>query len=182
MFRCVTTISFAVALAACGASPGPGRTPKETVRNLEAALKDADMGAVYDMLSANAQRELAAPFVGLKAALASVPEAQLKATGLTDFRKMDARQMLVAATEKAEDQNPKAFDPLRSITIVVLDVKQYDDRATVQASFLLKGRSRDQTLRLTRERGLWRLDGAEVMQGLPIPTAPAMPECSAASP
>jgi hypothetical protein len=178
----VTAIAVAGVLAACGPAPGPGRTPKETVRNLEAALRDADMGALYDMLSTNAQKELAAPFVALKAALASVPEARLKEAGLLDFRKMDARQMLVAATEKVEDADPKALDPLKSITIVVLDVKQYDDRASVKASFLLKGRSRDQTLYLTRERGLWRLDGGEAMQVLPLPTAPVMPECSAASP
>lgn len=178
----VTAVVVAGALAACGAAPGPGRTPKETVRNLEAALRDADMGAVYDMLSSNAQQELAAPFLGFKAALASVPEARLKEAGLLDFRKMDPRQMLVAAAEKVEDENPKALDPLKSITIVVLDVKQYDDRATVKASFLLRGRSRDQTLLLQREKGLWRLDGGEAMQGLPLPTAPTMPECSAASP
>jgi hypothetical protein len=178
----VTAVLVATALAACGASPGPGRSPKETVKNLEAALRDADMGAVYDMLSAESQRELAAPFVGLKAALASVPEARLKEAGLLKFRHMDARQMLVAAAEKVEDENPKALDPLKSITIVVLDVKQYDDRATVSASFILKGRSRDQTLRLVRERGLWRFAGSEAMQGLPLPTAPVMPECSTGSP
>lgn len=181
MSRRVTLI-VAAALAACGASPGPGRTPKETVRNLEAALKDADMGAVYDMLSARAQAEMAAPFVGLRAALASVPESQLKAAGLADFKTMGPREMLVAAAEKIEDESPKALDPLKSITIVVLDVRQYDDRATVKASFLLKGRSRDQTLQLVREKGLWRLDSGEAMQGLPLPTAPVLPECSAASP
>lgn len=178
----VTVILFAAALAACGQSPRAGRTPKETVRNLEAALRDADMGAVYDMLSARGQAEMDAPFLGLKAALASVPEAQLKAAGLASFRKMSAREMLVAAAEKAEDENPKALDPLRSLTIVVTDVRQYDDRATVQTSFLLRGRSRDQTLQLVREGGLWKLDGDEAMRGLPLPSAPTMPDCSGPSP
>jgi hypothetical protein len=182
MCRRVTTILVAATLAACGDSPGPGRTPKETVRNLETALRDADMGAIYDMLSARGQRELAAPLVGLKAALASVPEAQLKAAGLSDFRKMDAREMLVAAAEKAEDLNPKALEPLKSITIVVMDVRQYDDRATVKASFLLRGRARDQTLQLVREGGFWKIDSEEAMQSLPLPNAPAIPQCSPASP
>lgn len=178
----VIVILLAAAVAACGQSPRAGRTPKETVRNLETALRDADMGALYDMLSRRGQAELEAPLLGFQAALASVPEAQLKAAGLASFRKMSAREMLVAAAEKAEDENPKALDPLRSLTIVVADVRQYDDRATVKASFLLRGRSRDQTLQLVREGGLWKLDGDEAMQGLPLPSAPAMPDCSGPSP
>jgi hypothetical protein len=175
-------VLFAAALVACGQSHRAGRTPKETVRSLEGALRDADMGAVYDLISAEGQAELEAPLLGFQAALASVPEERLKAAGLVSFKKMTAREMLVAAAEKAEDENPKALDPLRSITIVVTDVKQYDDRATVKTSFLLKGRARDQTLRLVRERGVWKLDGIEAIQSLPMPTAPAMPDCSAASP
>jgi hypothetical protein len=178
----VTVILFAAAVAGCGPSPRAGRTPKETVRNLEVALKDADMGAVYDMLSRRGQAEIEAPLLGFKAALASVPEAQLKTAGLASFRKMSAREMLVAAAEKAEDENPKALEPLRSITIVVIDVRQYDDRATVKASFIMKGRSRDQTLELVREGGLWKLDGDEAMQGLPMPTAPVIPDCAGPSP
>jgi len=175
-------ILSAALLGACGQSPRAGRNPKETVRNLEVALRDADIGAVYDMLSVQGQRELAAPFVGLKAALASVPEAQLKATGLSGYRKMSAREMLVAAAEKMEDRNPRAFEPLRSLTIVVTDVRQWDDRATVKTSFLLRGRARDQTLQLVREGGLWKLDGNEAMRGVPLPTAPPIPGCSGAAP
>ena len=175
-------ILLAAVVAACGQSPRAGRNPKETVRNLEAALRDADMGALYDMLSRRGQAELEAPLLGFQAAIASVPEAQLKAAGLASFRKMSAREMLVAAAEKAEEENPKAFDPLRSLTIVVTDVRQYDDRATVKASFLLRGRPRDQTLQLVREGGLWKLDGSEAIQGLPMPTAPAIPDCSGPSP
>jgi hypothetical protein len=172
----ITVVLLAAALCACGQSPRAGRTPKETVRNLEAALRKADMGAFYDMLSAKGQAELEAPLLGFRAMLASVPEAQLKAAGLASFKKMSPREMLVAAAEKAEDESPKALDPLRSITIVVTDVRQYDDRATVKASFLMKGRSRDQTLQLVREGGLWKLDGGEAMEALPVPTVPAMPE------
>ena len=178
----VTVILFAAALAACGQSHRPGRTPKETVRNLEAALRDADMGAVYDMLSARGQTEMDAPLLVFRAMLASAPEAQIKAAGLASFKKMNAREMLVAAAEKAEDENPKALDPLRSVTIVVTDVRQYDDRATVKTSFIMKGRSRDQTLQLVREGGLWKLDGDEAMQAFPMPTAPAIPDCSGPSP
>jgi hypothetical protein len=123
-----------------------------------------------------------APFVGFRAALASVPEAQLKTAGLSSFKTMSAREMLVAAAEKAEDENPKALEPLRSITIVVTDVRQYDDRATVKTSFLLRGRSRDQTLQLVREKGLWKLDGGDALSALPMPSAPVMPECSGPSP
>jgi hypothetical protein len=42
-------------LAACGKSHQAGKTPKETVRSFEAALREADMGAVYDMLSSRAR-------------------------------------------------------------------------------------------------------------------------------
>lgn len=60
----VILILFVGALAACGRSPRAGRNPRETVRNLEVALRDADIGAVYDMLSARGQRDVAAPLVG----------------------------------------------------------------------------------------------------------------------
>jgi len=173
----VILILFAAAVVGCGRSPRAGRTPKETVRNLETALRDADIGAVYDMLSARGQREIAAPFVGFKAALASVPDAQLKAAGLADFKEMDAREMLVAAVEKARDANPKAMDPLKKLTIVVVDVKQWDNEATVKASFLLRGRANDRTLRMVREAGLWKLDSPDAMNGVPMPTAPAIDAC-----
>jgi len=164
-------------VAACGPSPKAGRNPKETVRNLEVALRHADIGAVYDMLSARGQRELAAPFVGFKAALASVPDSQLKAAGLSDFKKMEPRELIVAAVEKARDANPKALDALKSLSIVVRDVTQRDDRATVKATFLLKGRTRDQTLQLVREGGLWMLDGGEALQAAPMVTPPVL-DCS----
>jgi hypothetical protein len=182
MRRRVILILLGGVVAACGPSPRAGRNPKETVRNLETALRHADIGAVYDMLSARGQREMAAPFVGLKAALASVPDSQLKAAGLSGFKEMDAREMLVAAVDKAVDENPKALDPLKSLTIVVTDVKQRDDRATVKASFILRGRARDETLQLVREGGLWKLDGDEAMQAVPMPVAPAIPDCSGPSP
>jgi hypothetical protein len=177
MGRRVILILLGGLAAACGPSPKAGRNPKETVRNLEIALRSADMGAVYDMISARGQRQLAAPLIGLKAALASVPDSQLKAAGLSGFKTMDAREMIVAAVEKAEDENPKALEPLKTLTIVVGEVRQRDDRATVKASFILRGRARDQTLELVREGGLWKLDGDEAMQTLPMPVTPALPGC-----
>jgi hypothetical protein len=169
MGRRVILILLGGLVAACGPSPKAGRNPKETVRNLEIALRSADMGAVYDMLSARGQRQLAAPLIGLKAALASVPDSQLKAAGLSGFKTMDAREMIVAAVEKVEDENPKALEPLKTLTIVVGEVRQRDDRATVKAS--------DETLELVREGGLWKLDGDEAMQTLPMPVTPALPGC-----
>ncbi|HEY7864107.1 MAG TPA: hypothetical protein VIE39_10630 [Thermoanaerobaculia bacterium] len=167
---------------ACGKSHRAGRSPKETMRNLEAALQDADMGAVYDMLSAQGQAEIEASLGGFRAALAAVPEAQLKAAGIAGFRKMSARDMLVAACEKAEDMNPKALEPLKSLTIVVTDVRQSGDRATVKTSVLLRGRAHDETVVLVRESGLWKLDGNGLLSDLPVPTTPALPSCSGPAP
>jgi hypothetical protein len=174
----VILILFGGIAGACGGSPGAGRNPKETVRNLETALRSADIGAVYDMLSERGQRELAAPFVGLKAALKSVPASQLKASGLAEYRDMDAREMLVASVERAKDANPKALDPLKSLTIAVMDVRQTGDRAAVRTSFLLRGRARDQTLYLVREAGLWKLESNDAMRGVPLPVAPTVDACS----
>lgn len=106
-----------------------------------------------------------------------MPDAQLKAAGLADFKKMDAREMLVAAVEKAEDANPKGLESLRTLTIVVVDIKQWENEATVKASFLLRGRANDRTLRMVREGGLWKLDGADAMYGIPMPTAPSIDAC-----
>ena len=112
----------------------------------------------------------------------AVPEAQLKAAGIAGFRKMSARDMLVAACEKAEDMNPKALEPLKSLTIVVTDVRQSGDRATVKTSVLLRGRAHDETVVLVREGGLWKLDGNGLLSDLPVPTTPALPSCSGPSP
>lgn len=182
MFRRVILILLGGVMVGCGPSPRAGRNPKETVRNLEVALRRADIGAVYDMLSARGQRELAAPFVGFKAAIASVPDAQLKRAGLARFKNMEPREMLVEAVEKVRDENPRALEALESLTIAVADVKQRDERATVRASFILRGRARDQTILLVREGGLWKLDSDEAMRGLPMPGAPAIEACVGPSP
>jgi hypothetical protein len=173
---------FAVLSCACGKAHRAGRSPKETMRRLEAALQDGDIGAVYDMMSARGQAEIEASLGGVRAMLAAVPESQLKAAGIAGFRTMSARDMLVASCEKAEDENPKALAPLKSLTIVVTDVRQAGDRATVRASVLLRGHARDETVVLVREGGLWKIDGNELFSRLPVPAAPALPNCSGPAP
>jgi hypothetical protein len=177
MRACLAMALLAALFAACGRSPRAGRTPKETIRNFEAALRDADMGAVFDMMSAGQQAELEASLAPVKALLAAVPESQLKEAGLAGVHKMGAREMLITACEKAEDENAKALDPIRKVTIVVTDVRQSGDRATVKASILVRGRAAEETIPLVREGGVWKIDGQEPMSRLPVPTVPALPEC-----
>jgi len=173
----VALVLLATLAVACGRSPRAGRTPRETVRNLELAIRDVDVGALYDMLSSQGQAEIDASFAAARTVLASVPESQLDAAGLGGWKDMSARELLVASMDKLKDENPAALDGLRSVTIAVTDVRERGDHATVKASFLINGRARDETLYMVRESRLWKLESSDAMQSLPMPAPPDVEAC-----
>jgi hypothetical protein len=173
-------LALALACAGCGKPLRAGKTPKETIRNLEAALQDLDLGAVYDMLSSRAQRELDASLEGVKVMLASIPEAQLKQAGLGGWKDLDTRDFLEAAVDRARGENPAALEQFRGVTLVVLQVKPYGDRATVKVCMILNGRDREQTIPMVREGGRWRIDTDDSVTALPVNFMPDMSDCTTA--
>lgn len=169
---------IAALCAACGDSLQAGRTPKETVRRLEQALKNLDPAAVYDMLSSDAQRQLDASLTGFRTMLRAIPDAQLKQAGLKGWKDLDTREFLDAAADRTRSENPAAAKQLKRLTIVIMDVKSYGDRARVKVSVILNGRDRQQTIPLVLEDGRWRIDTGDPVTDLPVDFAPDMSDCA----
>jgi len=162
----------AVLCVACGDSLRAGKTPKETVRRLETALKDLDLGAVYGMLSSRARGELDASLVGFRAMLTAIPDAQLEQAGLDGWKDMTTREYLDAAVDRTKSENPAAAKQLERLTIAIMDVRSYGDRATVKVSVILNGRDRQQTIPLVLEDGRWKIDAGDTVTELPVDFAP----------
>jgi len=165
---------MAALCAACGESVQAGKTPKETVRRLEGALQDLDPAAVYGMLSSNAQRQLDASLLGFRTMLQTIPDAQLKQAGLSGWKDLDTREFLDAAADRTRSENPAAAKQLKRLTLVIMDIKSYGDRARVKVSVLLNGRDRRQTIPLVLEDGRWRIDTGDPLTDLPVDFAPDM--------
>ena len=157
---------------ACGPRLQAGKTPKETMRRLETALQDLDLGAVYDMLSSKAQGQLDASLQGFRTMLQAIPEDQLKKAGLGGWKDMDTREFLDAAVDRMKDENPAALKHVKRLAIVVLDVRSYGDRASVKVSVIMNGRDQTQTIPLVLEDGRWKLDTGAPMTDLPVDFAP----------
>jgi hypothetical protein len=164
--------------AGCGPSLQAGKTPKETMRRLETALQDLDLGAVYDMLSSRAQGQLDASLQGFRTMLQAIPEDQLKQAGLGGWKDLGTRDYLEAAADRMKDENPAAVKQIKRHAIVVMDIKPYGDRASVKVSVLLNGRDRTQTIPLVLENGRWRIDTGTPMTDLPVDFAPEVADCA----
>jgi hypothetical protein len=162
---------------ACGQAQA-GKTPKETMRRLEAALQDLDLGAVYDMLSSKAQGQLDASMHGFRTMLATIPEDQLKRAGLGGWKDLTTREYLDAAADRTRSENPAAVKQLERLVIVVMEVRPYGDRASVKVSVLLNGRDRRQTIPVVLENGRWRIDADTPMANLPVDLAPDVSDCA----
>lgn len=168
---------FAVAVCGCGSAARPGKTPKETVRSFELALKRLDMGAVYDLLSSRAKGEVEAAFGAFRGACAALSEVQLEASGLDRLRDMSARELLVEAVSRAKKDNPGVATMLESLHIVVMKVRESGDTATVDVTVLQQGQSRKQTIAMVREKGRWMIDSDDSVSLAPLPLAPDVQAC-----
>ena len=164
--------------AACGNSLQAGKTPKETVRRLEAALRDLDPAAVYGMLSSNAQSQLDASLLGFRTMLGAIPDARLEQAGLAGWKDLTTREFLDAAADRTRSENPAAAKQLERLTIAIMEIKSYGDRATVKVSVLLNGRDRRQTIPLALEDGRWRIDTGDPVTDLPVDFAPNVADCA----
>jgi hypothetical protein len=175
----IRAVFLAAALcAACGPSLQAGKTPKETMRRLETALQDLDLGAVYDMLSSQAQGQLDASLRGFRTMLQAIPEDQLKRAGLGGWKDLSTREYLDAAADRMRSENPSAVRQIRRLAIVVLEIRPYGDRASVKVSVLLNGRDKTQTIPLVLEDGRWKIDTDAAMTDLPVDFAPNVSDCA----
>jgi hypothetical protein len=163
-------------LAACGSRYRPGKTPRETLRNFEGALRDLDFGAAYDMMAPQAQQQVDRQVKAAQMACAAIPEEMQEQFGLDDFVDATPREALAVAGKKAKNENPDHAEKLGKLSLVVLDVKEYGNTASVQVSILFQGRTADERIKLVKVGGRWYFENdSALMQAAPIPVAPAMP-------
>jgi len=161
---------------ACGKQLGPGKTPKETVRNLEAALQDLDLGAVYDMMSKSARGEVDAAVRAMRGMLAAFPEDQLEKGGLDGLKDMSTREFLEASIERAKkERNVRAR--FETVTIAVMKVRLYGERASVKVTMIINGRDRAQTIPMVRENGRWHIDSDDAVARLQVDLTPDLSSC-----
>jgi hypothetical protein len=169
----ILSIAIMVALcAACGRKLGPGKTPKETIRNFEMAMKKLDVGAAYDMLSSRTRAQIDAVMNNMKASLAVIPDSALDQVGLAGLKNMEPREILATAIDRAKEMNPSAVDALRTFQLVVLEVKEYGDEASVKVATIFNGQDNTDTVPMLREGGRWYIDSDESLNAVPMNFAP----------
>ena len=173
--------ALVLACTACGSKTKAGKTPKETVRKFESAIRDADLGACYDLMSSRTRKQLDRAMLGIKGMLAALPDSALDQVGLDGIADMDAREILVACSDAARKQAPALFDKLKGFQIVVLNVDQYGNKAQVEVSQLMDGQEQTTTLPLVQEEGRWYLDSNETIDSLPVNIQPNLQACVAPS-
>ena len=163
-------------LVACGSQYGPGKTPRETIRNFEGALRDLDFGAAYDMMSPAARSKVDQQIRAAQRACAAIPEEMQEQFGLDDFVDATPREALAVAGKKAKKENPGQAEQLRKLSLVVLDVKEYGNTAAVQVSMIFQGREADDRMKLVKVDGRWYFENDSALTATaPIPVAPVMP-------
>jgi hypothetical protein len=163
-------------LAACGSKYGPGKTPRETIHNFEGALRDLDFGAAYDMMAPAARAKVDAQIRGAQRACAAVPEKLQEQFGLDDFVDATPREALAVAAKRVKKDSPEQAAQFKSLSLVVLDVKEYGETASVKVSMLHQGREANDRLKLVRVKGRWYFeDDNALARAAPMPIAPPMP-------
>lgn len=150
-------------LAAC--ARGPGRTPVQTVENLERALQAGDFGSVHRMLARPALRELESAFELAKAGSVFVPEEEKRRWGLESLETIDAREWFVRTGRAVHETNRAYF---RELDLEPRDVQRRQDAAVVQLRVRTAGTNRTLPFPLTLEDGLWKIgDLARLREAMP---------------
>ena len=163
-------------LAACGSKYGPGKTPRETIRNFEGAMRDLDFGAAYDMMAPAARAKVDAQIKGAQAACAAIPEEMQEQFGLDDFVDATPREALDVAAKKVKKESPDQAKQIRKISLVVLDVKEYGKTASVRVSVIFQGREAEDRIKMVKVDGRWYFENDSALTtAAPIPVAPPMP-------
>ena len=164
--------------AACSKKLQAGKTPEETIRNAEAAMRQLDAGALYDMMSTRCQQQMDQMMSGVRSALAAVPDAQLKAAGFGGLKEMSPREMLVEAVDRAKDESPEALKQMESIQIAVMEVRNYGDRATVKIMTIVNGNQIPSSVPLVKEGNRWRIDSDDSLSAMPVNFRPSVADCT----
>jgi len=165
------TVIVAAVLAflvpSCGKSLGPGKTPRETLSHFETALKTMDIGAMYDLLSPRTRAEIDQAMIAVRNVAAAMPPGALKEAGLGDIEDMTPREIMVRSVKAARKANPEIANSLKSLTLVVLDERNYGDSASVKVSLLLNGAETTDTIQLACVNGRWYIDSGDSMRTVP---------------
>ena len=174
--RCGALILAALVLVGCGKKLGPGKTPKETIRNLERAIQTLDLGATYAMSSARVRDQLDRAMDGLKAAVKMLPEEIVDEMGWDGVEDKSTREILNLAIDRLKDQMPEAVKAMKSLQMIVMDVKTWGNEAQVEVSVLFRGSEQTTRVPMVKENGFWVLDSNDTLSGLPVDFTVPSPE------
>ncbi len=158
--------------AACGKTHKAGKTPKETVKSFEAAIRDLELGQCYGLLTKSAQREVDGAMRALKGMAAALPSDKLADIGMKGIKDMTTSEVMDASIKYAKRSQPTSLKRLKQLQLVVLEVKEYGDRARVRVCQILGGREREFMLPMAREGGLWKIDSGIASLNLPVRLGP----------
>ena len=94
---------------------------------------------------------------------AAIPEEMQEQFGLDDFVDATPREALAVAGKKVKKENPSQADQLKKLSLVVLDVKEYGNSASVHVSLIFQGREADERIKLVKVEGefVWHKHDAE---------------------
>jgi hypothetical protein len=160
--------------AACGRSFPAGRTPTETIRSLEGALRERNYAACYDLLAPEGQAQLDQQLRAAQTVCKSFPQSIRDQLDLDDFCDASPREALQDAADRANDADPALAKQLESFQLAVLKVDEHGDRATVQVAALWKNRRTESYVGLVRHKSRWYLESEAGLNSVPLPKAPTV--------
>jgi len=159
---------------ACGRSYGPGRTPTETIRSLEGALRARDYSACYDLLASDARTQFDQSIRAAQSACGSLPPEIKDRLDLDDFCESSPRDALQEAADRAHDNDPNLDERLQSFQLAVLGVEEYGNQATARVSVMWKNIHSETTIELVRQKTRWFLANQSGIETIPLPRAPTI--------
>ena len=164
----------ACAAIACGRSYPAGRTPTETIRSLEGALRDSNYAACYDLLAPEAQAQVDQSTQAAQRVCAAMPEELRDKLDLDDFCDASPRDALQEAAERAKEADPTLSERLEGFQIAVLDVQEYGERALVRVEMMWSNTKNEKRMSLVRRNSRWYLADGQALSGVPLPRPPTV--------
>ncbi len=168
----------ALATVACGRSFPAGRTPTETIRSLEGALRDSNYAACYDLLTPEAQAQVDQSTIAAQRVCAAMPETLRDKLDLDSFCDASPRDALQEAADRAKDADPSLEERLNGFQIAVLDVQEYGERAVVRVEMMWSNTKNEKQITLVRRKTRWYLESGQALSGVPLPRAPTIDRAS----
>jgi hypothetical protein len=153
---------LAVLAAVIGCEKGGGTTPQATFEAYKSAMANKDFDAVWDMLSADAQRRLdeQAAQLAQAAAKAEGPaktdiemKAKLFDMTMDEMKALDGRKLVTGVFRMAAKMGTNEFGKIGSAQVERVDTS--GDRASVFVK--IEGKVEKDPLYLTKEGTLWKV-------------------------